>query len=45
MTVTGSGRVATYGTGSLISITSDVALEFTRRLMSVMRAWAPDPGD
>src|SRR5689334_17569901 len=47
MMVTGSGRVATYGAGSLSSMTSDVAFALTRRPMSVIRAWglsyaAPD---
>src|SRR5262245_60978237 len=36
--VSASGRVATYGTGSLASITSDAFLAFTREVMAVSLA-------
>src|SRR5215467_5936282 len=36
--VSASGRVATYGTGSLASITSDAFFAFTREVMAVSRA-------
>src|SRR5262245_12769932 len=45
MTVTGSGRAATYGTDALTSMTSDVTFELTRKLMSLIRAVAAGPPD